>query len=264
MKRCWIYCCALIALNACFEVDDASFDSAPPTLVIEGKMTNGPGPYQVMVNFSSSFDDVNDNTPAEDAIVRIYDDKGNEEFLVMQSPGIYETTSLRGEIGVVYSLEVTLQGATYTASSRLNPVGAIDSLTSKFHELSALREEGYYVSLYAQKSVQDQINYYKALVYQNGVLLNSRSYLFVASDEFVTQINGVEFAKAFNAGDTVKWELESLSREVYDYYIQLGIILNNDGIVTSSRLINPPTNFTPKVLGVFQASAVSSAEIIIQ
>lgn len=264
MIKVYPYIALLIFLINCQETVFLELDSAPPRLVIEGKITDQPGPYTVQLSYSSTFNTTGVAPELSEAEVVVSDDRGNEETLVRTGAGTYQTVALQGQIGTTYTLEVTYEGTSYAATSYLGPVGGIDSLVINYSDESSIREEGYYVSIYAQKSVPDQLNYYRWKLYENDSLLNGRQYLIVDSDEFAATIEGIEFDYAFDLGDTVKCETESLTKEAFDYFVQLNTILNRDGVVMKSRNINPPTNFTPEVLGIFQTSAVSSAEAVIE
>lgn len=255
--------CLLSVLISCQEVANQSFVNGIPTLVIEGKITNKPGPYLVRINLSTDFDSEEANRPVSDASVRIFDNLGNLDTLTLVEPGIFQTSSIQGAINVNYTLEVNYEEIIYAASSLLGPIGTIDSLVSTYRPETITIDDGYYVSLYGQNSVANQINYYRWIVYKNGEVFNGRDFLFVFSDEFVTEINDLEFIIPFEIGDSATWEMESLDKDVYDYFIHLNGIINNDGFVSRSNYTNPPSNFTPTVLGVFQASAVGTQSIII-
>lgn len=249
---------------SCQEVSTLDVSDAPPQLVIEGKITDQPGPYTVKLHLSTSFEEPVDKNLIENAQIRIFDDQGSEEILSQSAPGIFQTATLQGVVGANYTLEVTYENVTYTATSYLGPVGEIDSLISTFNQESTIKDDGYYVSLFAQKSSEEEVNYYRWRLFKNDSLFNGRSFLYVDSDEFGATLEGIEFDYAFDIGDTVKCEMESLTKEAYNYYVQLNSILNNDAIVNKSRYFNPPTNFTPTTLGIFQTSAVSTKEIIVK
>lgn len=262
MKKVILYLSILLA-TACEEATTLDFPEEPPTLVIEGKITNQPGPYLVKVGLSSPFSDSIKNIPITDAQIHLSDDLGNREHLQLYQPGIYRTDAIQGKIGRTYTLEVEYKGQMYTASSFLGPVGRIDSIVQTFRKESLLWEEGYHASLYQQKSIQNKVNYYRWHILKNDSLFRGRNYFYVDSDEFVATLKGLEFDYPFSPGDTVKCESESLTKEVFDYYIQLNVIINGDGFINKFRHINPPTNFSPPILGVFQASAIQTKQLII-
>ena len=251
-------------LSGCLEESSISLKYSDPALVIEGKITNGIGPNYVYISYSSNFNDSISHHPVSDALVMLSDNQGNSEELELLEDGIYQSIRIQGTIGNTYRLEVIHDGVTYEAIDILGPVGQIDSISQRYDEGGVVMEPGYYVTLFAQKSLPDQINYYKWNLYQGDSLMNGREFLFFGSDEFTNSLNGLEITHAFEVGDSITWEIESITRQVYEYYLQLNIILNNDGIITHFRNINPPSNFDPPVLGVFQASAVSSKSLIIE
>jgi len=95
-------------------------------LVIEGKITNLPGPYTIKLSTSS---DVNDTLhyPLSSANVTIIDILGNSEILVETDPGIYKTSvnGIQGIIGLSYKIKVELNnGKLYESEfeEMLNPV----------------------------------------------------------------------------------------------------------------------------------------------
>lgn len=253
----------LVLMVACEEATMIDFPESPPVLVIESKITNRPGPYLVKINLSSSFSDSVNNVPVTDAQIHLSDDLGKREKLTLFQPGIYRSDAIQGEVGRTYTLEVDYHGQMYTASSFLGPVGNIDSIVQIFRPESLLRKEGYYTSIYQQKSSEDQVNYYRWHILKNDSLFRGRNYFYVDSDEFVATLKGLEFDYPFSPGDTARCEAESLTKEVFDYYVQLNVIINGDGFINKFRHINPPTNFSPPVLGIFQASAVQSKQLVI-
>lgn len=258
------YVMLILLFSSCFKEVELDLDDVSPTLVIEGKVTDLPGPYFVYVGLSTGFYEENANVPITSANVRISDDQGFSETLIQPVPGRYETSDMQGIVGHTYTVEVDYEGQIYKASDFLGRIGKIDSLSVRYQEKSVLFDEGYYVSLNAQKSIQDQVNYYGGTVYKNDSALDGRELFFLASDQFTKSLSRVEFGYPFDLGDTITWELESLTKTNFDYYRQLVIIFDNDGLVSPVRYVNPPTNFSPEVLGIFQASAVNSDTVVIR
>ena len=108
-------------------------------LVIDGMITNEPGPYVVKV--STAFDiDSKVNLRAEAAVqdLRIIDDLGNQEILTLARPGEYRTITegFRGVIGRAYKLRVTqMDGSVFESDfDRLQENGQLDSLYYRFEE----------------------------------------------------------------------------------------------------------------------------------
>ena len=78
-------------------------------LVIDGKITNFPGPYTVKLSSASSINEAL-FLPISQAKVIIIDNQGNQEFLTEKSPGTYETRpdGMQGIIGRSYKIKVEL------------------------------------------------------------------------------------------------------------------------------------------------------------
>jgi len=104
------------------------------SLVVDGKITNEPGPYTILLSRSTSIEKPEPN-PVTGAMVQIVDNAGNSETLTEIGPGIYKTavSGIQGTIGRSYKLIIrTENGENYESEfdELLAPVG-IESLTYK-------------------------------------------------------------------------------------------------------------------------------------
>lgn len=98
------------------------------SLVVEGKITNKPGPYTVKLSTASSFE-YQEIIPFSEAIVQIIDNEGNSENLLEVEPGVYTTseTGIQGVVGRSYKIIIqTKTGNNYESGFEelLKPVGA--------------------------------------------------------------------------------------------------------------------------------------------
>lgn len=87
-------------------------------LVVEGRITNLPGPYQIQLSTSSSFDEPL-ISPITGAIVQIVDNQDNSEILFEIQEGIYTTTEtgIQGIIGRSYKILInTIDGESYESA----------------------------------------------------------------------------------------------------------------------------------------------------
>src|SRR5579872_154132 len=104
-------------------------------LVVEGLITDQPGPYQVKLSRTVP---IQDQTLATDwvvgASVIVEDDQGNSETLVEMSPGNYYTNSFQGVVGRSYHINIaTNDGNVYQSSTeKLLPVGDFSNLRYEF------------------------------------------------------------------------------------------------------------------------------------
>ena len=139
-----------LALTGCEQVIDYELDEGTPKIVIEGLVTNQPGPYTVRVSKTLGYLQNGKIPGITDAEVTISDDKGHSEVLVAKGEGIYQTKDLIGIIGNTYFLKVKVNGQEYTSQSYLKPVTSLDSVNFKFKEGNAETDEGYYPTIYFQ------------------------------------------------------------------------------------------------------------------
>ena len=95
----------IIGLSACRETYWPELKKYENLLVIDGTITNEPGPYEVRISISSRAQDGEFNV-YPGAQVNILDDQGNEEVLTEVSPGIHQTDpdGIQGVIGRKYRI----------------------------------------------------------------------------------------------------------------------------------------------------------------
>ena len=105
---------------------DTDFESS--FLIVDGRITNEEGPYEVRLFRSKKSGDHYSIKPKavaeEGAIISIYDDKGNSDSFIESSPGIYHnmTSSFRGIIGRSYWIEIqTSDGKKYESRPEVIP-----------------------------------------------------------------------------------------------------------------------------------------------
>lgn len=131
----------LVLISACTDIIDTEDqeNASDALLVVEGEITNEPGPYFVKLSTASDLSGLGLNTLGQDAEVIIEDDAGNEQRLVEISPGgtyITTTPGFRGQIGTSYKLNIRLaNGAEYTTPFQeiVRPV-EISDLVAEFVE----------------------------------------------------------------------------------------------------------------------------------
>ena len=135
ISRILFYIGAILLLNAC--IDEIGFDTAQTggQLVVNGKITNSPGPHTIQLTLVSE----SGPTPSAvtDADIWISDDNGSRERLIEIGGGIYqlEENRLVGEKGNTYTLEINVDGTTYRSRPELMPTVAM-AKDSTYFELN--------------------------------------------------------------------------------------------------------------------------------
>ena len=114
--------CVLLVVS-CITPYNPDTVSIPPSLIVEGMITNQPGPYTVKLTRTADFSYKSLNLLETGATVNISDNLGNQETLKEQSPGgTYQTsaTGIQGVAGRTYKVTIkTKDGNTYESESEI-------------------------------------------------------------------------------------------------------------------------------------------------
>ncbi|HKL38440.1 MAG TPA: DUF4249 family protein, partial [Bacteroidales bacterium] len=120
MKKIAHYALLLLIIAGwvrCTEPYEHEVDDFENVLVIQGMITNQPGPYRVKISRTMGLSEKHPEAYRETgAVVTISDEKGNFETLTEKAPGIYQTdpNGIQGNIGHEYVLTVyTADGSNY-------------------------------------------------------------------------------------------------------------------------------------------------------
>jgi hypothetical protein len=92
------------------------------SLVVQGKITTLPGPYEMRLGRTVGIDQK--PSPVSSAIVTIFDDAGNSETYSEITPGIYSIPGaiVQGTAGYTYHIEITLEdGRKYSSKPETIP-----------------------------------------------------------------------------------------------------------------------------------------------
>lgn len=248
---------ALLLLTACEDVIDVNIPQASPQLVVEGAVTDQPGPYTVTLTRTVPYFDARTQPPVPGAVLTLRDADGQTETLRERAPGVYATRTFRGRIGGRYRLTIKTEGEEYEAETEIRRTPPIDSIRAEFRPATGLDEAGYYV-LYYGPELPGVGDYYRFKLIRNGLLLNRPIDLFVRSDELVdgryigafelNNNNGEEIT--FVPGDRITVEMNSLPRDYFFFLNEIVTQLNNTGLFAA-----PPANVRTNVRNVRGAAA---------
>src|SRR5882762_4440949 len=124
-----------LVLDACIEPFNVKIPAGQQTIVVDGLITDQPGPYTVSLYRALPLD--NEFHYPEwvvGASISIYDDLGASEALTESTPGHYMTSSLPGVVGRSYHLRiVTEDGKIYESTpEKLVAVGDFSNLHYQF------------------------------------------------------------------------------------------------------------------------------------
>jgi hypothetical protein len=137
MKIARLFFIIWLLLDACVDPFTIKSSGAGEQLVVDGMITDQPGPYTIMLYTTKSLDTQLDQVNwVKGAKVSITDDAGNTENLTETSSGNYQTGGIQGQVGRTYTLHITTaEGHVYTsAAETLLPVGEINDLYYTFNQ----------------------------------------------------------------------------------------------------------------------------------
>lgn len=124
--------------DACIDRYELPEQLASPHLVVDGMITNLPGPYTVELFVSSDLNTLlNNRVPVTKATVRIADDLGNEETLTEVQTGVYQTSpdGIRGSVGRKYHTVIFIEDREYRSEPQeMFPAGEIKDIEYAFRE----------------------------------------------------------------------------------------------------------------------------------
>ncbi len=132
MKNIFLWLIIFITYS-CIEEYQLNTTDNPRLLVVNGQITDQPGPYEVKLHYSGTFGQNSDfSQPINNAEVYLEDNEGNLEQMRSIGLGKYmsKADGIQGKIGNQYWLNITLpDGSSYRSlPETLLPVPPIDSL----------------------------------------------------------------------------------------------------------------------------------------
>jgi hypothetical protein len=124
--------------DACVDPLSVPVVKARRNLVVDGMITDTPGPYRIKL-FMSAYQNEDETKPlyVSGALVKIIDDLANEEILLEDKPGEYVTGgAMQGVVGRKYQLDIRTPDEKHYQSSfeEIFPSGSIDNVYFEFHE----------------------------------------------------------------------------------------------------------------------------------
>ena len=243
-------------LTSCEKVLDIKLKDAESRVVIEGNVSDQPGPYTVTLSRSVSFNAPNVFPAISNARVIISDNAGNTDTLRETEPGTYQTRNLQGVPGRNYFLKVLADGQLFEAVSTMPAPVTIQEITVekfKFNE----KEKAVEIKFMDPAGIN---NYYRAYYLVNGIASDQLLYL---SDEFQdgNLLDGTFYDNdlKLKSGDSVQIIIQSIDERVYKY-IREQDQLGNSQI---SSPANPTSNISNQAFGYFSAHGQTSASIVV-
>lgn len=264
MKRILLYCTIVIAvaLSSCTEVIDIDLNNAEKKYVIEGTITDKAGGCRVLITQTKNFDENNNFPGVGGAAVTITDNAGNATALMETSAGVYEAPLLVAVAGATYTMHVTIDTASFTASSMMPVRVPFDSL---YITDETLFGGNWKLANVEYNDPPGKGNGYLFVQRVNGVKTKQ---IYTTNDD-ITDGNhqsiklylqpNTEDEDKLKTGDSVQVEMICLDAAMYKYWYSAG--QSSTGSSQSASPANPVSNIQGNALGYFSAQAVEKKAV---
>ncbi|MBT2623545.1 MULTISPECIES: DUF4249 domain-containing protein [Chryseobacterium] len=268
MKNTFFIILSLFLLNSCEKEIDLDLADKSGNIVIEGNITDQPGPYIVRITKSVSFTQNNQYPAVTNAEVIVSDNTGQTETLQYIGDGKYQTNAFTGVSGRTYSLKIQAEGKQYTAQSTMPAAVDFEGLkqdsfvfggTTTFTLLPIFTDpialgNRYLFTFTVNNKPKKTFNVFSDNV--NNGLPNQRP-LFLPNDDGDDPDDVLVVV-----GDTIHVEMQSIDNNVFTYYSALLQIMDDGGAGVTPA--NPPSNINNGALGYFSAHTLSKRDFVIQ
>jgi len=245
---------------ACQKVIDLKLKNNSGKLVVEGNVTNLPGPYQVTLGKTGAVDADYTLQGVSQAAVIISDNAGNTETLQETTPGVYRTKTLQGVEGRTYHLDITVGSTHLTATSVMPHEVNLDSLyTVEVYNFS--KNVTAVVPLFTDPAGQG--NSYRFNQTINGVLDKT---LYYQNDDFTDGKTSTwsllrpDPDSTLHSKDNVSVEMQCIDAPMYKYWYSVDMSSTGNGSTIAS---NPVTNIVGGGLGYFSAHTSQTKTIVV-
>jgi hypothetical protein len=238
IKRILYSILVLLAAAGCTERIEVELDETSARLVVDGCVATDNKTYQVNLTRSAGYF-YNAPMPRVTGATVTLSDGPNTYALAETRPGesgVYATDKVfEGKASRTYTLRVELQEpisghTTFEASSVLNPVTSIDSVSCEFHPDYG-KEGTWFVNLWAQEP-GDEVNYYMFDLYRNGILMTDSIHKKEISEDIFFNGNylsgltvmyldqSIAGQKLF-PGDTITLQVSGITKEYFNFIDQV-------------------------------------------
>lgn len=249
----------LLFLSSCEKVLDLNLDKTQPKIVIESIFTDQNLRHIVSISYTANFDADNARIPVTGAIVTLVEENGPTLTFTEPNPGNYSSSRYKGKPGKKYTLNVTVKGTTYSATSTMPMPVEIKSLNQA--ELNFFNERRKIIQV-NYKDPAGIPNFYFNRVFVNG---KRRDNFSLESDRFNDgkEVNNNIYIDEPDlvVGDEVRIQMLTIDENVYRYLFSITQITGNGGPPTAPA--NPNSNFNNGALGYFSASTSTEQTRII-
>ena len=236
---------SFLLLSSCEKDIELDYHQVDPIYVVEASVSNNG--TEVRVSRTNAMDDNNGISDISGAKVTISADNGQQWDIPYSRNGFYRST-LKGEAGTTYTLNITLNGQQFTSTSTMQRTPTLNKFRFVWMKVASER------ILFGDLRVQDIMNedsWYFMHIYRNGV---GYRWAVMRDDQnpnkelqqlFTFFREGSNDNDVLQEGDHLYIEIRAIDQRAYDYLYSMQL-MDNTGT-------NPIPNFTGGCLGYFSA-----------
>ncbi|MGY6560511.1 MAG: DUF4249 domain-containing protein [Luteibaculaceae bacterium] len=269
---------AVMFLSSCEDRIDVDLETGEIQLVVDGWLNNFDGQQRIRLSTSQPYFDngpIPQVTGAQVSVANLdlnliyeFEDMGNGNYVYNQPLGERIIKQNHN-----YQLTVTWEGNIFTALSRANRTTVVDSITWEFREAGPFNSPaGFFAELHGTDSA-GAADFYWIRTFRNGQLLQRTGLVNIAFDgaggpgadgfPFIPPIRfrATDGNSPYEAGDSIRVEIHSMSREAYFFMEQALNQISNGGLFATppenivTNLVNQDPN-GPRALGWFNVGMV--------
>lgn len=252
----------ILACISCEEKIEVDLNEANAKVVIEADINNLDRRQEIKISKTVSFNENRGFEPIENAVVTVMTGAGRVFNFNPVGNGVYVHENMSITAQQNYTLNVTVDGEVYSATTRMPNYVEVDSVGITKENI--FNEDYYFVNLNFDDPAGVE-NYYKyniAIQRNNGESTNMQ-FNSVYSDKFNDGLHvkhqiGGRNAEIYN-GDKVTIRRYCISKDVYTYWSEYQS--TNPG---SASPANPTSNISNGALGYFSVAGVKEFSMEIQ
>jgi hypothetical protein len=249
---------SVIIFTSCQKTIVPPLPGSTSQLVIEGAVSDTPGPYQINISKTVGFYADNTYPNVSGASVAITDQTaGVTDILTETSSGTYTTHTISGKPGSTYQLKVVVNGKTYLSSSTMPYPVVLDSVTFDYTSIKNMIQPVVHF-----QDPGNATNFYKFTIQKNGANLNR----FQTLEDLLSNGKSIRAALVTDTGaikknDEVNVFLVGIDKGAYSFLQEAeSVAFYNDQLATPST---PESNISGGCIGYFSAQTVSRKKAIV-
>ncbi|MEO6882629.1 MAG: DUF4249 domain-containing protein [Bacteroidia bacterium] len=272
--------------TGCQDVMDIQLNPGQSQLAVDAFLTNKTGTQQIRLTQTANYFDNQPCPAATGATVKVTDNTNNKMYAFTDNAnnGNYIWTPTIGDtlgiIGHHYTLSISYSGDNYSATSIMNPVPPIDSITYQLEANRFGSGDKYHAVFYAT-DIPHIVDFYWIKQFLNGVLDTKPSDINVSQDGsfnnsaddgllFIQPIRQLRFGTALNVGDSLTVELHAITYQTFIFLQEVRTQTTNGGLFAT-----PPSNVDCNIqkntsntlttpVGWFSTAAVSTKSVVLK